>query len=126
MPRSRSNTGETDVRSVETFAQLYCSRRNLRPNEFTRAALAESLHWPARLLYLPLRIIHPDFLAADLDLINNAGRLRSPYELDLDITEYRYHPFNQSRLRRSLGVWLSTSRLRRLVFHTFLHEEEMR
>ena len=91
-----------------------------------KAALAESLHWPARLLYLPLRIIHPDFLAADLDLINNAGRLRSPYELDLDITEYRYHPFNQSRLRRSLGFCLSTSRLRRLVFHTFLHEEEMR
>lgn len=109
---------------MENFAQLFCSRRNLRPHAFTRAALAESLHWPARLFYLPLRVLCPDLLAADMDLINNAGRLRSPYELDLDITEYRYHPFNQSRLRRSLGLCLSTSRLRRLVFHTFLQAQD--
>ena len=111
------------MQSAKTFAQLYCARRHLPPDAFARAALAETLHWPARLFYLPLRIVSPDFLASDLDLINNAGRLRSPYELDLDITEYRYHPFNQSRLRRSFGLCLSTSRLRRLVFQTFLQAQ---
>lgn len=45
-------------------------------------------------MYWPFRILSSNFFASDFDLIHNAGRLTSPYELCLDITEYRYNPLN--------------------------------
>lgn len=110
------------MRPMPTFKELFCSQRGCAPKAYARAALGACLRIPARGLRLPLRVVAPDFFTADLDLINNVGRLTSPFELDLDITEYRYHPFNQNRLRRTLGLSLSTSRLRRLVFNTFLRD----
>ncbi|MCF3649237.1 hypothetical protein [Synoicihabitans lomoniglobus] len=107
---------------METFRSLYCAQHHLPSKAYPHAALRACLRWPGRLMYWPLRVLASDFFASDLDLIHNVGRLTTPYDLSLDITEYRYHPFNQSRLRRTFGLCISTSTLRRIVFHTFNRE----
>lgn len=100
---------------MPTLAELYCAAHRLPSDAFARTALRACLPLPARLLHTPLRLFAPDFFAADFDLINNAGWLTRPEDFDLDLEEYRYHPCNQSRLRRKLGLSLSTTKLRRLV-----------
>lgn len=100
---------------MPTLAELYCAARGLPADAFAATALRACLPLPARLLRAPLRLVAPDFFAADFDLINNAGWLTRPEDFDLDLEEYRYHPCNQSRLRRKLGLSISTTKLRRLV-----------
>jgi hypothetical protein len=60
-------------------------------------------------------VFAPDFFAADHDLIAGVGQLTRASDLALDLEEYRYHPANQSRLRRFLLLCVSTERITRLV-----------
>ena len=108
---------------MPTLAEHYCAARGLPADAFARAALHTCLPLPARLLHAPLRLLAPDFFAADVDLINNAGWLTRAEDLDLDLEDYRFHPCNQSRLRRKLGLSLSTQKLRRLV-HRHLRDTQ--
>lgn len=102
-----------------TFSQLYCTQQGLAHSAYAAAALRECLPLPARLLYYPLSWLHSDFFAADHDLIANIGQLTATRDLPLDFEEYRYHPQNQSRLRRLLLLSASTARVTRVVHTAF-------
>ncbi len=104
---------------MSNFSQRYCQARGLRPEQYARAVLRRTLHLPALVLYRPISFVLPDFFAADQELVNSAAWLVRESDLDLDLAEYRYHPGNQSKLRRALGLCLSTARLRRIVHATF-------
>ncbi len=104
---------------MDTFKELYCAANQVAPHDYASVVLRRCLRWPAQLIYWPVRLIRLDLFAAELDLVNNVGHLTTPFDIDLDVTEYRYHPFNQNQLRRSLGLSISTTQLRRLVFATF-------
>ena len=102
-----------------TFAERFCAQRGLDPADYPVAAFRAALHPPARMLLPVIRTLSPDFFAADQDLIANVGQLTSTRDLDLDFEEHRYHPKNQSRLRRFFLLSVSTERLSRLVRQTF-------
>lgn len=104
---------------MDTFKDLYVKEHNIAPSRFAHHVLGRCLRVRARFVYWPTRLFWRNLFEAELDLINNVGRLTNPFDLDLDITEYRYHPFNQSPLRRILGLKVSTKLLRRLVYSTF-------
>jgi hypothetical protein len=104
---------------MDTFKELYCAEQQIAPRDYANVVLRRCLRLPARLVYWPSRLLFLDLFSAELDLVNNVGRLTTPFDLDLDVTEYRYHPFNQNQLRRSLGLAISTGQLRRLVFAIF-------
>ena len=105
---------------MSNFAQRYCNARGLSSARYTRSVLRATLHLPARVLYRPISFVLPDFFAADVELVNSAAWLVRASDLELDLAEYRFHPGNQSRLRRLLGLCVSTARLRRLVHVSFL------
>ena len=104
---------------MDTFKNLFCAANQVAPRDYASVVLRRCLRVPGQLIYWPSRLLRLDFFAAELDLVNNVGRLTTPFDIDLDVTEYRYHPFNQNQLRRSLGLRISTTHLRRLVFATF-------
>lgn len=103
---------------MNNFARLFCLKRSLPESAYASAALRESLHLPARVLYVPIRLFAPDFFAADLDLINGAGWLTRPEDMEFELDSYRRHPGNQSALRGRLGLSLSIRKIHRLVWHT--------
>ena len=104
---------------MDTFKDLYVTEHNIAPNRFAHHVLSRCLRVRARFFYWPTYLFWRNLFEAELDLVNNVGRLTNPFDLDLDITEYRYHPFNQSPGRRILGLKVSTKLLRRLVYSTF-------
>jgi hypothetical protein len=107
---------------MKTFAELYCAQRGLSAASYTPTALRGCLRLPALILHGPICLVAPDFFAADAELVAHAGWLRQEADLALDLEEYRFHPCNQSRLRRALGLCISTARLRRLVASTLQPE----
>lgn len=104
---------------MDSFKDLFVQEQNIPPRAFARAVLNRCLRNRAKLLYWPTCFFWRGLFEAEIDLVNNVGRLTSPFDLDLDITEYRYHPYNQNPIRRTLGLTISTTRLRRLVYATF-------
>lgn len=104
---------------MDTFKDLYIKEHNIAPKRFSHHVLSRCLRVRARCVYWPTYLFWRNLFEAELDLVNSVGRLTNPFDLDLDITEYRYHPFNQSPLRRLLGLKVSTKLLRRLVYSTF-------
>ena len=107
------------VRAMSNFSQRHCQAHGLQPAQYARDVLRRTLHPPALVLYRPISWVLPDFFAADRELVNSAAWLVRESDLDLDLAEYRYHPGNQSALRRALGLCISTGRLRRLVRTAF-------
>lgn len=98
-----------------TFAEVYCAKHNLPAAAFHAAMFRAALHLPAFLFYRVIVGLAPDFFAADHDLIANVGQLTRAGDLALDFEEYRYHPANQSRLRRFFLLCVSTERIAQLV-----------
>jgi hypothetical protein len=98
-----------------TFAELYCAKRNLPLTAFPESMFRASLHLPAAVFYRLIVLLSPDFFAADHDLIASVGQLTRAGDLVLDLEEYRYHPGNQSRLRRFFLLCVSTERVNQLV-----------
>ena len=115
---ARFKLAAPDARRL-TFAELYCTQQGLDHAAYTDAVLRDSLNLPARVLFRPLTWLHSDFFAADYDLISNIGQLTSTRDLPLDFEEYRYHPQNQSRLRRFLLLSASPARVTRVVHTAF-------
>lgn len=104
---------------MDTFKELYVKEQNIASEQFPHHVLRRALRFRGRCLYWPTRLVWNNLFEAEIDLINSVGRLNNPFDLDLDLTEYRYHPFNQGPLRRVLGIRVSTKLLRRIVYSTF-------
>ncbi len=110
---------------MPSFAHLFCQQHQLADPAYGHAALRACLHLPARLLYHPIQLFAPNFFSADLDLINGAGWLTNPEDLDYEFEAYRYHPFNRSRWRRRLGLCVSSRKVQRLVWRTLRASAEI-
>lgn len=98
-----------------SFAEAYCAKRNLPLTAFQPSMFRACLHLPAALLHPLIVLLSPDFFAADHDLVANVGQLKHAGDLGLDLEEYRYHPANQSRLRRFFLLCISTERVGQVV-----------
>jgi len=101
--------------SRATFAELYCARHGLAPEAYVSAVFRRVLYPHARPCAAVIRLFHDDYFAADLDLVQAAGRLRAMEDFNLDAMEFRFHPANRGVLRRVLRLRVSAGRLRALI-----------
>ncbi len=101
--------------SRATFAELYCARHGLAPEAYVPAVFRCALYPHTRLVVSWLRLFDSDYFAADLDLVQAAGRLRVIEDFNLDAMEYRFHPANHGALRRMLRLRVSAGRLHALI-----------
>lgn len=108
--------------SSRTFAELYCERHALRPEQYADAVLRRSLYPHARLFAPVIRALSPDYFTADRDLVVGAGGLRRMRDFTVEVQDFVHHPANQGDMRKLLRLRVSTQRLARLVRET-LHPD---
>ncbi len=101
--------------SRPTFAELYCARHGLEPDAYLPTVFRRALYPHTRLVVTWLRLMDSDYFAADYDLVQAAGRIRSLRDYAGDAVEFNHHPANQGVLRRVLRLRVSVRRLRALI-----------
>ncbi len=103
---------------MPTFAELFCERYRVAPENFSRAVFWRCLHRRTWLL-VPLLRLDSDYFAPDLDLIRDIGRLTRASGLPEDLADFYSHPRNNGFLHRRLRLRLSVGRVTRLVHQVF-------
>ncbi len=106
-----------------TFADLYCERHGLNPDDYVRTVVRETLYPHARLLAPLVRFLWSRHFSADIEFVQSVGMLRRYREYAVESEEYAHHPENRGFWRATLNVRISSRRLRRLVRAT-LHANQ--
>lgn len=104
--------------SNPTFAECYCVKHNIAPEEFARAIFNRALYRRALLVKWLLPLLHQGYFAADFDLIYGVERLRRVRDFATEAERFNEHPANRGFLRRTLCLRVSTNRLRALIRET--------
>src|SRR5690606_41686513 len=99
------------------FAELYCRHNRLPIERYEKTLLKRALYPHARWIYHLLRLVRPDHVAADLDLVRNEGSLYRIREFSNDVHQFQHHPANREMLRRTSHVRTTTKSLRCMVRH---------
>lgn len=120
-PESSSFTPMTE----KTFAELYCEKHGLIPEDYEKVVLRRALYPHARLLAPFLRMIWPDHFAADLDFVRSVARLRRFREYFNEAEEFAHHPANRGFSRLTVNLRISSRTLRRMVRSTLHPESEV-
>lgn len=98
-----------------TFAEMYCARHGIPPEAYLRTIFRRALYPHARPFTALIQLFDGDYFAADLDLVQAAGRLRVLSDFTMDAEEFRHHPANRGLLRNGLRLRVSVRRLRALA-----------
>lgn len=106
----------------KNFSELYCIQQGIPPEEFEAAVLKRALYPHARMVAPLVKILWPEFFAADLDFVRSAGRLRRFRDFFHESEEFAHHPANTGMLRSLLNVRVSSRSIRRMVKET-LHAD---
>jgi len=73
----------------QEFKPLFCQHFHCSPAEYEERAFRKCLPWHARLLAPVVRILSPDFFAADLSFIRDFGSVSSWREVHSDIGSFQ-------------------------------------
>lgn len=106
----------------KTFAELYCIQKNIVIEEFEALVLRRGLYPHARLMAPLVKVLWPDYFAADLDFVRSVGRLRRFRDYFHESEEFAHHPANSGALRSILNIRVSSRKIRRMVKET-LHAD---
>jgi CheY-like chemotaxis protein len=112
--RSNAVTRAGDL-GDKTFAELFCARFGVKPENFSKAVLRRTLYPRARLVAPLLRLFFRDYFEADHDFIAGTGRLRDLGQMAAEIRHYQRHMLNHGYLRQGLRLRVSAFRMTRLV-----------
>lgn len=104
--------------SNPTFAECYCVKHNIPPEEFARSIFNRALYRRALLVKWLLPLLHHGYFSADFDLIYGVERLRRMRDFATEAERFNEHPANRGFLRRTLCLRVSTTRLRALIRET--------
>lgn len=104
--------------SNPTFAELYCAKHNLPREKYARAVFRKTLYRRTFVLGWLLPLVHPNYFAADFDLIYGVENLRRSRDFATEVDRFNEHPANHGLLRRSFCLRVSTSRLKALIRET--------
>lgn len=104
--------------SNPTFAECYCLKHNIPPEEFARTIFNRALYRRALIIKWLLPLLHRGYFAADFDLIYGVERLRRMRDFATEAERFNEHPANRGFLRRTLCLRVSTNRLRALIRET--------
>jgi hypothetical protein len=101
-----------------TFAECFCAKNNIPPEKYTRAVFNRVLYRRTHLLMWMLRIVDPNYFAADFDLILGVERASRMSDFISEAERFNDHPANHGWLRRTFCLRVSTSRLKALMRET--------
>ena len=101
--------------SVMMFKEIYCAETGCPETDFVRRVFWQCLHPHARWVAPLIDATSPHFFAADRELIELVGRLRSTDQLQSEIRDFVTDDRNRHWWRRRAQLRVSTQRLRRLV-----------
>lgn len=110
--------------SNPTFAESFCAHNQIPPEQFAREVFKRVLYRRARWVSWLLPLIWRGYFAADFDLIYGVERLRRVRAFAIEVDRFNEHPANRGFLRRTLGLRVSTCRLRALVRESLPRAEE--
>jgi len=100
-----------------TFAEKFCAKRKVHPQDFEATVLRLTLRPAARVLR-PLLNLNPDYFAADREFIRGVGRISRLQDFNSEEQDYTHNPHNRDFLHRTLRLRVSRRRLRNLVRDT--------
>ena len=102
----------------QDFRQIYCTHHAITEAEYFEHVLRKALppHARAYRALTQITFYNKAHFRADLDFIDDIGRLRRYREFDQSVDEFISHPWNQRGLLRWwLGIRISTTRVRHIV-----------
>lgn len=88
--------------SAATFAERYCARHYLAPEEYNEAIFRRALYPHARLL-TPFAGLTSAYFTADRDFVACVGGIKRMREFDQEALAYVQDPKNRGFLRRCSG-----------------------
>lgn len=106
-----------------TFAELYCERKGISIDDYSKEVLWAGLYLHARPLAVLINLVHRDYFAPDRDFVEDVGRLRHYHDFIGSGLDFSHHPENRGFLRSVLKVRVSTEKMRQLV-KSHLREKE--
>jgi hypothetical protein len=101
-----------------TFAECFCAKNNIPPEKYTRAVFNRVLYKRTHLVKWLLRIVDPNYFAADFDLILGVEQASRMSDFVSEAERFNDHPANHGLLRRTFCLRVSTSRLKALMRET--------
>jgi hypothetical protein len=106
-------------RPVPTFASLYCKKHRLRGNQFVVSVFWKTIFPRAHFWGYPIFVIWSREFSADREFIAQAGQVETMEQyMEAEEIFHRW-PGCRSFLRGTLGLRVSSRRLRRLVTELF-------
>jgi len=114
-----SDGGAAPPAAVLTFASLYCKKHRLRSDRFVASVFWKTILPRAHFWGIPIIVVWSREFSADREFIAQAGRVEN-MEQYLEVEEvFRRWPDCRSFLRGTLGLRVSSRRVRRLVTAAF-------
>lgn len=104
--------------SNPTFAECFCAKNNIPPEEFARTVFNRTLYRRTHLFKWLLPLVDHNYFAADFDLIYGVENLRRLRDFVPEAERFNEHPANHGWLRRTFCLRVSTSRLKALIRET--------
>ncbi len=101
--------------SAKTFAELYCEREKISPDEWRAILFRQTLYPHARPVAWLVRRLKPRHFLADYEFVEDVGYLRSLKDLSLALGSFIEHPSNWGMLRRRLRIRISARRMLAIV-----------
>lgn len=108
--------------SNSTFAECFCAKNNIPPEEFARAVFNRSLYRRTHLVKWLLPLLNQSYFVADFDLIYGVERLTRMRDFVTEAERFNEHLGNRGFLRRTLCFRVSTGRLKALIRETLPHK----
>jgi len=100
----------------KTFAEIFCSHHGLPPARFAPELLRRTLYSHAAQLATVVRLLWPEGLALDHELIRRVGLITRRDQLSGLLTDFRIDPRNGTFVRFRLRLRISTRRMQREVY----------
>lgn len=100
---------------LPTFAEIYCERFDLAPEQFARHVLFRVLYPHAILLVPFARAMDSAYFASDFEFIRGVGRLRKRSEIDIEFADFAEDPSNSRFWRKHARVRASSGRMLTLI-----------
>jgi hypothetical protein len=104
--------------SNPTFAECFCAKHNIPPEEFARMVFNRVLYPRTHLVKWLLPLFSRQYFAADFDLIYSVASLTRRRDFDIEVDRFNEHPGNHGWLRRTFCLRVSTARLKKLMRQT--------
>ena len=100
----------------KTFAEIFCSQYGLPPTRFVPALLRRTLYPQAAAFASVARLLCPEGLALDQELVRQVGLIKRREQLAELLGDFRLDSRNRGFWRSRLRLRISTRRMQREVY----------